>query len=162
MKNYLFCFYALLVGVFVAVTSCKSAKYSFKAPNDFAVQIERTACFGTCPIFVMNINNKGEVDYKGIKFVKNEGHFTKRLPDATFKAIVEQVQNSKIWELNDSYDNQGISDLPSLIFSATSAGKQKKILCRYGCPAEITTLVRSIEGLVGEEGYTKLREVPEE
>lgn len=154
MKKHLF--YTLFIGILLAFSACKSAKTSFKAPEDFAVQVERTACFGTCPIFVMNINNKGEVDYKGVKFVKNEGHFTKKLPTATFKMLVEQVQNSKVWEQKDSYDNQGISDLPSLVFSCTLGGKQKKILCRYGCPAEITTLVRNIEGLVGEEGYTKL------
>jgi len=148
--------YTLMIGFLLTIISCKSAKSSFKAPDDFAVQIERTACFGTCPIFVMNINNKGDVDYNGVKFVKNEGQFAKKLPNATFKTIVEQVQNSKVWELKESYDNQGISDLPSLVFSCTLGGKQKKILCRYGCPAEITTLVRSIEGLVGEEGYTKL------
>ena len=75
MKNYLFLF-------FLIVSSCKltSTTYYSKSLNSNSeelstdktkiISLEKTACFGTCPIFTINIFNNGEVIYYGKKFVK--------------------------------------------------------------------------------------------
>jgi|GEM_PF-3609845 len=75
MKNYLFLFLLIL-------SSCKltSNTYYSKSLNSNSeelftdktkiISLEKTACFGTCPIFTINIFNNGEVIYYGKKFVK--------------------------------------------------------------------------------------------
>lgn len=140
----------------IFISGCGSSKKAFKSPQDFSLTIQRTACFGTCPIFVMTVNNKGEVDYQGERFVKNVGHFRKSLDQTKFKSIVEQMQKSNIHDMKDDYNNEGISDLPSVILTYTAEGKTKKVLCRYQCPAEFTALVLNIEALIGDDGFTKM------
>ena len=147
-------FFSLLA--LLLISGCGSSKKALQAPKDFALTIQRTACFGTCPIFVLTVNHKGIVDYKGERFVQYIGHYRKHLEPAKFKFIVEKMQNSKFNEMNDNYDNEGISDLPSVIITYTSGGKTKTVLCRYDCPKEFSTLLQDIESTIGDSGYLKV------
>ena len=45
----------------------KVAKAS-EVPSDFSVSMERTQCFGTCPVYKIDISNTGFIIWTGILF----------------------------------------------------------------------------------------------
>jgi hypothetical protein len=57
----------LLVAVGLATTSAATAAQH--VPDDFVIKLERTSCFGECPVYSVNIDARGNVTYEGTKFV---------------------------------------------------------------------------------------------
>jgi Domain of unknown function (DUF6438) len=51
-------------------------------PDDFVIGLERTSCFGECPVYSVTIDAKGNVTYDGKKLVRVEGHQNDRIPRA--------------------------------------------------------------------------------
>ena len=41
--------------------------------KEVVITLERTACFGVCPVYKLTIYGDGRVLYDGIRFVRTEG-----------------------------------------------------------------------------------------
>src|SRR6185436_11964809 len=51
-------------------------------PPDTSIRLERTACFGECPVYVVTIDARGNVTFEGRHFVRVEGKATDTIPVA--------------------------------------------------------------------------------
>ncbi len=131
------------------------AAQKVKVGKDFSVSIERTPCRGTCPAFKMSIDRKGNVQYEGIRGVKNVGKFHKKLTKAQLKAIISVVEKAKYFTFADKYDKEGVVDVPSCTFTYKNNGKAKSIFQRMDIPEALTNMTATVEKMVGEEGYVK-------
>ena len=141
MKNYLFLF-------FLIISSCKltSTTYYSKSLNSNSeelsidkkkiISLEKKACFGTCPIFTINIFNNGEVIYYGKKFVKKLGNLNLEL-------------NQKEINFNNlkSEYTENISDLTTTYITIN----KKTIKNYYGAPKELKDLEKLIESKILEK-----------
>src|SRR4051812_16205110 len=61
---------ALALAVTAALATC-----NVKTPTFSTVTFERTPCFGTCPVYRVNVNGNGEVKFEGIRNVDSVGTF---------------------------------------------------------------------------------------
>ena len=68
-----------------------------------AIGIERTGCFGDCPVFTFIVKNDGTFRYKGVKFVEHKGVFTGKIPAWRFHYLAQFIKNSGYMELEDEY-----------------------------------------------------------
>src|ERR1041385_2310439 len=66
-----------------------------KAPNesDVRIRLERTSCFGRCPVYSVTLFSDGRVVYEGKLNVAVIGLRTKRIPAARVLQIARQVQS---------------------------------------------------------------------
>ena len=67
--------------------------------GDVIITLERTACFGTCPIYKLTISGDGKVVYEGEKFVNVLGTQT------------DEISQEKVKELVDEFDKIGYFSL---------------------------------------------------
>ena len=151
MKNYLFLF-------FLIVSSCKltSTTYYSKSLNSDLeelstektkiITLEKTACFGTCPIFSINIFNNGDVLYYGKKFVKKLGNLNLKLNQKEINQILNKAKEINFNNLKSEY-TENISDLPTTFISIN----KKTIKDYYGAPKELKDLEKLIESIVLEK-----------
>ena len=91
------------------------------------ITLERTACFGTCPIYTISIFENGEVVYNGEKFVTVTGEQKGQIDPETVAAMVKAFENAGYFDWKEAYDTQMVTDLPSVITSVTRNGETHRI-----------------------------------
>jgi len=126
--------------------------------EELVITLERTACFGTCPVYSLRIKGDGTVIYSGVDFVKTEGiHETKISMDAINQLILE-FEKADYFSLNDSYTSFGASDMPSVNTSISIGGQTKAIEHYHGdrsAPKQLTELENKIDEIVNTEQWIK-------
>jgi hypothetical protein len=128
-----------------------------------AITLERTACYGRCPVYSVSVSRSGELTYEGRANVKVVG---------PAKGQIAQVKvDSLLWELDQagylSFANRYAAseagcgryatDLPTVITSATIRGRTKRIEHDYGCgsaPGALTVLERRIDDVLDSGRWT--------
>lgn len=106
---------------------------------------ERTYCFGMCPVFKSTISSSGNVTYEGINFVDNIGMSSATLTADQLDSIKHEIESIQYFSLDSVYNNEMISDLPSVITSAQLEGQYNKILDRWKSPKELRDFYKLID-----------------
>ena len=97
------------------------------------MRLQRTPCFGTCPVYVITVRQDGGAVYQGGAHAAREGRFTGRLELAQRTALLRRAQELGFFTLEDRYDGE-VTDLPSTIITVVAGGRRKQVLGRVGFP----------------------------
>lgn len=124
-------------------------------PDDFAIALARSACFGSCPVYSVAIDAKGNVTYEGKKFVRVEGRQIDRVPLADVAALAASVDRIRVFELEDSYREirtpdggaYHVTDRPTTIVTVTRGGRSKQVIDYLGAPEGLKALERQIDDI---------------
>ena len=116
--------------------------------------IQKGYCFGTCPVYEMKIYNSGFVTFEGKANVDLIGKHTGRVTKDQMLAFYDMANEIGYFEMEDEYDNPGISDLPSTTTSLLMAGKRKTVRRRYGYPTTIKAFEKVFEDLIKEISWS--------
>jgi (2Fe-2S) ferredoxin len=92
-----------------------------------ALTLERTACFGACPVYTVTVYTDGTVVYNGERFVDVEGEQTTTIDPETVEQLVAGFEAAGYFEWDDEYTEMFITDLPTVITSITRDGETKQI-----------------------------------
>ncbi|MEM6261785.1 MAG: DUF6438 domain-containing protein [Bacteroidota bacterium] len=154
---------AMLFGLCFLAAGCKSSspERAIKktvVAEDFLLEHRRTPCFGTCPFFTVTVDASGKVVYTGEMHVEKIGTYTKMIPESDVKRLVYTLKEGNFFELENEYDNERITDLPSVITKCRQNGTVKEVTNRYGAPDSVVALQQKIEAIIGDEGYVKVKE----
>ena len=57
------------------------------------VQMRRTACFGRCPIYNVELYKNGRLKYTGVRFVKDSGVYEKNIGAAAAEKIFNEFHS---------------------------------------------------------------------
>lgn len=88
-------------------------EFSKKEKKAFYISVEKTACFGTCPIYKLEIeNSQAMLDAK--RFTDNVGMSLQPMPDKDYHALQDSCFKLD-WASYDEEYLTGYSDLPSTI-----------------------------------------------
>ena len=97
------------------------------AESDPVITLERTACFGTCPVYRVSILEDGTVLYDGDRFVTMTGEQTGEITPETVELMVEAFEKAGYFDWNESYNENSFGDLPTVITSVTRGGLTHRI-----------------------------------
>src|SRR3954471_14210607 len=117
-------------------------------PRDVTITLERTACFGTCPVYMVTIAADGQVEYDGKEFVRVKGHATAHIPPGDVAALVEAFETAGYFDLKDEY-TANITDMPTTITSIRIDGRFKRVRDYYNAPRPLKDLERLIDRVAG-------------
>ena len=93
------------------------------------ITLERTGCYGTCPVYSVTVHGDGTVIYEGKHFVRIEGVRTYTIPEESVAELVGMFYEINYFSLNDRYD-ASVTDLPTVITSIT-VGNETKTVSNY-------------------------------
>lgn len=120
----LFALFILLLAV-----ACGNPMYNqIKAAeqNDVKVTLQRTACFGQCPIYKATFDlSNAKLQYFGERFVKTEGEREFDLTEEEVSRIQKKIVEVDYLTLEGKYDGP-ISDVPSCITTLSVQGEMVK------------------------------------
>ena len=108
-------------------------------PGDTLITLERTACYGMCPIYKVTISADGTVGFQGTRFVKNIGPAQATISPSKVRELIDAFDKIRFFELNNQYATrtdgckQWFTDHPSAINSITVNGRTKTVRHDYGC-----------------------------
>jgi len=117
----------------LALAACSST-----APRDYTsavITLERTVCFGFCPVYTLTIYGDGRVEYEGQQYVEVTGKQTAVLTPEQVKELVNDFENANYFDMEDEYIAP-VTDLPTTITSITLDGKFKTVRNYGGCLSE--------------------------
>ncbi len=118
--------------------------------------IKRGFCYGTCPVYEMKIYNSGYTKLEGTRNIELIGKYTTTITGDQMRALLEKAMTIGYMDMEDSYDNSSITDLPESTTSIVVNGKRKQVLKRYGYPKSLSEFEKMFDELLVSEEWTKL------
>ncbi len=100
------------------------------------VYLERTPCYGQCPMYKFKIYNSGYALYEGKRFVEKLGLYETRLTAAVLQEIKTKVNDINYFGFRDQYPKTA-SDFPSVKTAIILDGKRKEIMDGTGAPSAL-------------------------
>lgn len=118
------------------------------------ITLERTACFGTCPMYTLTLRRDGTATYVGREYVERKGTYKGKIYG--FDRLAQLVQSRGYFNLKDEY-TVNATDLPSAITSVVRSGRRKTIR-NYGesGPVELWGIEVAIDGMIANTKWEKV------
>jgi hypothetical protein len=114
----------------------------------FSITLERTPCFGRCPVYRISVDGNGRVTYFGEMFVAVEGGQTAQLTHEQIRRLARELERVDFFSLQDMHTDMSATDMPSAITTLRLDGETKTITHYYGdfsAPDKLTTLENLID-----------------
>jgi hypothetical protein len=144
-------FRGLLFFSFLAfISACKSgdAIVQSEVPTSIII-LERTPCYGTCPVYKIQIESTGDAFLENKKFVEPLGNFNGKLNKKDLDALFQLFGTVKWASYKNSYDSN-VSDLPTAIITWYHSGYTKVIRLRSNYPEDFDVLLKKIDQVRSE------------
>ena len=128
-----------------------------------AITLERTACFGSCPVYRIAVSPAGVVTFEGRANVRHPGTASAQIPLDRVNALLREMEQAGYFTLANRYAlseptcRRHSTDSPTAISSATYRGRSKRIEHDYGCagvPGALTVIEKRIDEVLGSDRWT--------
>ncbi|MCB0397661.1 MAG: hypothetical protein KDD36_13485 [Flavobacteriales bacterium] len=119
--------------------------------------ISRSPCFGRCPEYDLRIYRSGYTIYDAKRFTDTVGVFYTILPREKLDKIKEYANEIGYFEMEDSYDNQYVTDIPGVDTRCHFDGKDKSIHNRYQGPRELSSFEKFLDDQVKDVEWKLLK-----
>ncbi len=121
------------------------------------IRLERTMCYGNCPVYNVTVDKEGNVKYEGEMFVYKSGEYRWKIPSKKVKQLSDLIENFGFESYIYKPLNGFITDQPSCITTVKySDGDSKEIDHYYGdilLDDRLTDFEKKIESIIGTKKY---------
>jgi hypothetical protein len=145
--------------IVVAATVALAAALAAQPPasEDVEITLERTACFGTCPVYSVRISGDGDVHYVGREYVRIVGPAERRISTGAVQQLVDIIQKVGYFDMAEEYryligpdGSRGVvSDLPTTTTSVRIGSRTHRVVDYVGAPEGLHDVERAIDRTAG-------------
>lgn len=138
----------------VLISGCKTLKPDTRHPEKngiVTISLERTPCFGKCPVYSIKVHENGLVIYNAEKNTDTVGCFYTILTKQEVQALKNKFVSNGFMDMADRYPEEGKApvDLPSCVLTFNNDGKIKTVRDkRWETPMPLAELQTTIEQIV--------------
>ena len=140
----------LLLALMISLQSCAQSEHSISK-----ISLQRTSCFGTCPVYTVVIYPDGLVEFSGERFVESLGDYSSNVNPESFQRLAEFANAIDFFQFEDEYrvgrEPDGtvivVSDLPSRITTVIKDNQEKSVLNYFAGPDQLTKFEELIDEL---------------
>lgn len=111
------------------------------------ISLSRSGCYGTCPIYSVEVFGDGRVIYDGDKYVDVTGRHEYRIPVEQVRALLDTFRRSDAWSLESDYSAM-TTDSPTYCLSISLDGQEHVIRDYVGKHAGMPQVVRQLQEAV--------------
>lgn len=146
----------LLISVLIMnlIMSCKRTdvpKSPGHADTSSLIKMEKTGCYGTCPAYLLEVSDEGEMRFKGYGHTRVDSASSQLTPEEV--SVLRSLLISKEFQsLKEEYIAD-VSDLPFTHLTIPTEGGEKKISCRGGMPDAFSTVASFLTEKVDSKGW---------
>ena len=95
------------------------------SPSAVAIELRRTACFGSCPNYRLRVDGDGKVVFEGYSDTLYSGTKVFTIPRPKVAQLVDAFRRADFYSLKDEYG--GAIDAPHCILSIAIDGRLKRV-----------------------------------
>ena len=106
-------------------------------PTNAVARIQRTPCFRRCPIYTLTVYKDGRAEYFGKNFAPREGKWTAAVSLELMEQLKVFANEIGYFELENVYDKEAVTDVPSTITSLRTEAGLKTVVNRFDAPGEL-------------------------
>ncbi|WP_242620455.1 DUF6438 domain-containing protein [Senegalia massiliensis] len=121
------------------------------------IKIERTMCYGPCPVYSVTVDKNGNVNYYGEIFVYKTGEYKWKISKKKVEQLNKLINDFGFSSFEYNPDDKFATDQPSCITTVIYInGKKKEIDHYYGhflIDDSLTKLENKIERIIGTKKY---------
>lgn len=121
------------------------------------LKMDRTACFGRCPVYTIELMSNGSIYYEGKKNTEFIGKREAKISVAQMQKFMKTISGYKLLSLQNVYKPIA-ADLPRLNFTFTVNGKAKSIKNGESGPKYLETIGKKIDSLVSTLKWTETKD----
>lgn len=124
---------------------------------DTVFMLQKTACYGKCPVFTATILSNGTMKYTGKRNVDKVGQYTSKISRIEISKIDRELKRVDILSFAEHYplDRQDIVDAANTIIYTQFDGESKRIFINHGAPDELKRLINKVERILEEANWEK-------
>lgn len=139
--------------LFGCQTSPPVQKDAKLAPAEVVLSMQRTPCFGACPVYLVEVLGDGTLRFRGERHVAVTEPVELKLEPATVKQLFARVDGTDFAGWKD-FTNVNASDAPTVVLT------YKGHTVRHyrgddAAPAELTKLEDDVDAILGTARWTK-------
>jgi len=142
----------VILSLIISVSSFAKHKHKKSQPasNIESVSMRRTACYGHCPVYTIEIDKNGTATYTATLFNADTGTFTKNIGSKKVMDIFNQFNTYRVDTCQNAYKPRA-TDLPGVMFTIHYTNNTKTIMnVNYG-PAFLKQLIEVMDSIVGKK-----------
>ena len=115
--------------------------------SDDYVELQRTLCFGRCPVYSVRVHADGQISWGGKEYVEVIGQATDQIAPEAVHTLIDKFRAAGFWSLCESYTRR-VSDVPTTITVVHLANTQKSVSDRAdGAPDWLRELDLAVDTL---------------
>jgi hypothetical protein len=126
-------------------------------PADTTVSLQRTSCYGPCPVYTVKIDARGSVIYEGEKFVRVVGRQTARVDRSVVARLLAHAERIHFFDMRNAYrvienpdgSTTTVTDLPTKIVTITTNRRTKRVEDYVGAPDALEEFEKAIDEAAG-------------
>src|SRR3954469_18218451 len=135
-------------------------------PADALIRLQRTSCYGPCPIYTVTIDARGTVTYEGERSVRVLGHRTGHIEPSTVAGLLARAGRIRFFQMRDAYrviENPDgtvfeVSDLPTTFVTVSVNGRTKTVEDYVAAPDSLAEFEREIDTAANTKRWVFLDE----
>lgn len=140
----------------LAVFACKSNQIAIA--DDFKLKMDKGACFGSCPVYSLEIDHQGNALYDGKRFTEKSGMHKYKLSGDQFKQVTDQLTLMNFFALQDNFKSN-VADLPTVTIAHTHKGLTKSISGKDTRPKRVLELQKILEDIAQSDGWVSVEPI---
>jgi hypothetical protein len=130
------------------------------------ITLERTQCFGPCPVYKVTIYDDGKVEYEGKEFVKVKGSAQGQITKEAVHELIRDFEKINYFKLDEGYGEEFNNcpelwtDYPTAITSLKLRDDKKTVRHYLGCRGsrvldQLVELENKIDRVVNTERWIR-------
>src|SRR5262249_22576250 len=117
-------------------------------PTAVTIELSRSGCFGTCPVYSVTLRGDGLVTYRGKDFVSIPGYRTAHVDGAAVSALMDRFRAANFLALQREYRAR-MTDQPTFLLTFRM-GDVVNVVSDYagawvGMPTVVTELEEAVD-----------------
>jgi hypothetical protein len=127
-----------------------------------AISLERTPCYGTCPVYNVSVSPSGQVVFEGQANVRVIGTANGQIPPLRVDSLLVELEKAGYFRFASRYTvsepacGRYVTDLPAAITTVIFRGRTKRIEHDHGCggaPLALAVLEKRIDEVLGSSEW---------
>lgn len=115
--------------------------------EDVFARLQRTSCFGSCPVYTLTVYDNGVVEYYGRSNVEKIGLYRASVKSSVLEQLKNEAESIGYFDLKEVYDNRNVSDVPSTISSLQYDEGFKIVVNRFDGPEQLSVFEKYFDSL---------------
>ena len=121
-----------------------------------SISLERTACFGTCPVYTVTLHQDGRAEYQARAHLPELGNFEGKFSSDDFKRLSYFIEKGGFERLSGKYKASHTDDSTCILRATSASGI--KVVSNYGDagPIDLWAVEELIDGIRARIAWSRV------